>query len=124
MARCIDAERLSKELIWECDNDKSCNRNIYYKLLELIEKQEVLTKIDDTIKLPCNIGDTVYRITKHHGVWHILPRVVLSITYMKDSRGNDKWEIFTTTNDILGETVFVNDDEAYDKVKTLKRRER
>lgn len=123
MSKPIDAEQLSKELIWECDNDKPCHRNIYFKLLKLIEKQKVLIKIDDSIKLPCDIGDTVYRITKHHGVWHILPRTVLSITYMKDNNGNDRWELFTTTNDILGKTVFINDVDAYDAVKTLKGKE-
>ena len=61
---------------------------------------------------PCKVGDTVYRISKRYGEWCVLPRTVCSIRYSLDSRGNIAWYLFTTTEDRIGETVFLTSEEA------------
>ena len=61
---------------------------------------------------PCKVGDMVYRISKRYGEWCVLPRTVCSIRYSLDSRGNIAWYLFTTTEDRIGETVFLTNEEA------------
>lgn len=61
---------------------------------------------------PCKIGDTVYRIAKNRETWEVLPREVICMTYRLDYFGSVVWEIFTTTNGILGKTVFLTREEA------------
>ena len=67
---------------------------------------------ENTIELPCKVGDTVYRVKKQRGVWCILPREVVSITYRLDHLYRIVWEIFSTETDILGKTVFLTKEEA------------
>lgn len=64
------------------------------------------------VELPCKVGDTVYRISRRYGVWEILPREVVNLTYYIDYLGRAKWWIFTTVEDKLGETVFLTREEA------------
>jgi hypothetical protein len=66
---------------------------------------------------PCKVGDTVYRISKRYGEWCVLPRTVCSIRYSLDSRGNIAWYLFTTTEDRIGETVFLTREEAEQALK-------
>lgn len=66
---------------------------------------------------PCKVGDTVYRISKRYGEWCVLPRTVCSIRYSLDSRGNIAWYLFTTTEDRIGETVFLTHEEAKQALK-------
>jgi hypothetical protein len=62
---------------------------------------------ENTIELPCKVGDTVYRVKKRRGVWYILPREVVSLTYRLDHLHNVVWEIFSTETDVLGKSVFL-----------------
>ena len=66
---------------------------------------------------PCKVGDTVYRISKRYGEWCVLPRTVCSIRYSLDSRGNIAWYLFNTTEDRIGETVFLTHEEAKQALK-------
>ena len=61
---------------------------------------------------PCKIGDEVYRISKRYGCWVVLPRYVSALTY----RGGKWWDVFTTTNDMLGSTVFLTREEAEEAI--------
>jgi hypothetical protein len=61
---------------------------------------------------PCKVGDTVYRVAKHRGVWEVLPREVVSITHRLDHLYRLVWEIFSTQEDRLGKTVFLTREEA------------
>ena len=62
--------------------------------------------------MPCKVGDTVYRVKKRNGVWCILPRVVISITFRLDYLNRVVWEIFSTETDVLGKSVFLTELEA------------
>ena len=66
---------------------------------------------------PCKVGDTVFRISKRYGERCVLPRTVCSIRYSLDSRGNIAWYLFTTTEDRIGETVFLTHEEAKQALK-------
>jgi hypothetical protein len=61
---------------------------------------------------PCKVGDTVYRVARHKGVWQVLPREVVSITHRLDHLYRLVWEIFSTEYDRLGKTVFLTKEEA------------
>ena len=61
---------------------------------------------------PCKVGDTVYRVARHKGVWQVLPREVVSITHRLDHLYRLVWEIFSTEYDRLGKTVFLTREEA------------
>ncbi len=67
---------------------------------------------------PCKIGDEVYRISKRYGCWVVLPRYVSALTY----RGGKWWDVFTTTNDMLGSTVFLTREEAEEAIQRRKER--
>jgi hypothetical protein len=84
-------------------------------LLEGYRKQR-----ENTIELPCKVGDTVYRVKKRRGVWCILPREVVSLTYRLDYLYRVVWEIFTTETDILGKTVFLTEAEAEEALAKMK----
>ena len=67
---------------------------------------------ENTVELPCKVGDTVYRVKKRRGIWCILPREVVSITYRLDHLYRVVWEIFSTETDTLGKDVFLTEAEA------------
>ena len=69
-----------------------------------------------TIELPCLPGDTIYRVKLRRGVWCVLPREVVSITYRLDHLYRVVWEIFSTETDVLGKTAFLTEKEANDFV--------
>ncbi len=70
------------------------------------------------IELPCRLGQTVYRI-RRKPYKAVLERFVVNITYCYDYKGQPMWRIFTTTEDILGKTVFLTKTEAEAKLKEL-----
>lgn len=69
---------------------------------------------------PCKIGDEVYRISKRYGKWVILPREVCCITYSITYQNEIVWQVFTTTLDVLGVTVFLTRDEAEEAIRRRK----
>lgn len=73
-----------------------------------------------TVELPCKVGDTVYRIAKHRGVWQVLPREVVSLTYQLDHLYRVVWGIFSTQHDMLGKTVFLTREEAEKALAKMK----
>lgn len=75
---------------------------------------------ENTVELPCKVGDTVYRVKKRRGVWCILPREVVSITYRLDHLYRVVWEIFSTETDTLGKTVFLTEAEAEQALAKMK----
>lgn len=64
------------------------------------------------IVMPCKTGDEVYRISKRYGKWVILPREVCCITYSITYQNEIIWQLFTTTLDVLGVTVFLTREDA------------
>ena len=72
---------------------------------------------NNVVVLPCKVGDTVYRVAKHRGVWEVLPREVVSITYRLDHLYRVVFEIFSTEYDRLGKTVFLTREEAENALK-------
>jgi hypothetical protein len=93
------------ELLDEC-------RGIEGVGMELIEKKADHLLANGVIVPPCKVGDTVYRVAKHRGVWEVLPREVVSITHRLDHLYRLVWEIFSTAEDRLGKTVFLTREEA------------
>lgn len=75
---------------------------------------------ENTVELPCKVGDTVYRVKKRRGVWCILPREVVSLTYRLDHLYRPVWEIFTTETDTLGKDVFLTEEEAEKALTKMK----
>jgi hypothetical protein len=75
---------------------------------------------ENTVELPCKVGDTVYRVKRRRGGWNILPREVTSITYRLDHLYRVVWEIFSTETDILGKTVFLTEIEAEKALAKMK----
>lgn len=80
---------------------------------------ECLMKIG-VILPPCKIGDEVYRISKRYGCWEVLPRYVDSLTFGRDYTGELVWILETTTDDILGNTVFLTREEAEEEIRRRK----
>lgn len=75
---------------------------------------------ENMVELPCKIGDTVYRVKKRRGIWYILPREVVSLTYRLDYLHRPVWEIFTTATDVLGKGVFLTEEEAENALAKMK----
>ncbi len=73
--------------------------------------------LEKSIIPPCNIGDTVYRVASRSKKKRILPRTVCNMVYVVNYFGKGSWRIITTTEDILGETVFLTEEEAEAKIK-------
>ena len=73
--------------------------------------------LEKSIIPPCNIGDTVYRVASRCKKKRILPRTVCNMVYVVNYFGNGSWRIITTTEDILGKTVFLTEEEAEDMIK-------
>lgn len=97
------------------------------ELLDNLPNGELLTKdvadylmSNNVVVLPCKVGDTVYRVAKHRGVWEVLPREVVSITYRLDHLYRLVFEIFSTEYDRLGKTVFLTREEAENALKERK----
>ena len=99
----------------------TCKDCLHYEVCELLRDEPLDVASDNVerccksfrshsryIELPCKIGSTVYRISRQHGEWKILPRKVLCITY----HGGTRWALYTTKADILGDNVFLTKDEA------------
>jgi len=79
---------------------------------------ELETKIEagKLVELPCKVGDIVYRVRAYHKKkYEIIERICFSITY----RGNNSWEIFSTTDDMLGVSVFLTREAAEARLKEL-----
>lgn len=86
---------------------KACN-----KLAELEDKLEA----GKLVELPCKVGDIVYRVRAYHKKkYEIIERICFSITY----RGNNSWEIFSTTDDMLDVSVFLTREAAEARLKEL-----
>ena len=64
------------------------------------------------VVMPCKTGDEVYRISKRYGKWVILPREVCCVTHSITSQNEIIWQLFTTTLDVLGVTVFLTREDA------------
>ena len=113
-----ERERLY-ELIVDADNE-FFRETPYGTAQERIEKTvEHLVK-NGVILPPCKIGDEVYRISKRYGKWVILPREVGCITYSITYQNEVVWQLFTTTLDVLGVTVFLTREDAEDAIKRRK----
>ncbi len=69
---------------------------------------------------PCKIGDEVYRISKRYGCWVVLPRYVDNLTFGRDYTGELVWILETTTDDVLGNTVFLTCEEAEEEIRRRK----
>lgn len=75
---------------------------------------------DEVIRLPCKIGDTVYRISKSgNKKWHVLEREVVGIRLFKRYNGSIGFTIVSSKDDTLGETVFLTRVEAEHQVDKL-----
>ena len=74
------------------------------------------------IVMPCKIGDEVYRISKRYGKWVILPREVCCITYGITYQNEIIWQLFTTTLDVLGVTVFLTREDAEEAIRRKERK--
>ena len=70
---------------------------------------------------PCKIGDEVYRISKRYGCWVVLPRYVDHLTFGRDYTGELVWTLETTTDDVLGNTVFLTREEAEAEIERRKK---
>ena len=71
------------------------------------------------LKLPCKVGDKVYRFCGAKGRKYVDWRTVSNMTYRLNHNGDIVWEIFTTTTDVLGKTVFLTREEAETRLKEL-----
>ena len=88
------------------------HETFYYRLRELEDKIEA----GKLVELPCKVGDIVYRVRAYHKKkYEIIERICFSITY----RGNNSWEIFSTTDDMLGVSVFLTREAAEARLKEL-----
>ena len=76
------------------------------------ENEQSDGEIANVIVKPCKIGQVVYKIAKVNEVLRILPREVVCMRYYTDYFGGEHWELFTTSADILGNTVFLTAEEA------------
>lgn len=89
---------------------------------ERIEKTVEHLLANGAIVMPCKIGDEVYRISKRYGKWVILPREVCCITYSITYQNEIIWQLFTTTLDVLGVTVFLTREDAEDAIRRKERK--
>jgi hypothetical protein len=96
------------------DTDQPCSGCKYDLGLECDQYGKLADHLlaNGVIVPPCKVGDTVYRVAKHRGVWEVLPREVVSITHRLDHLYRLVWEIFSTQEDRLGKTVFLTREEA------------
>jgi hypothetical protein len=110
--RCYECEE------WSDDNYCCCSYNT--KEATALYNAGYRKQSENTVELPCKVGDTVYRISKRRGVWCIFPREVVSLTYRLDHLHKVVWEIFTTETDILGKSVFLTEAEAEEALAKMK----
>lgn len=66
---------------------------------------------------PCKIGDTVYRITFAYGKWEIRARECIKLSWFKKHDGEIYWVICSSKDDILGDSVFLTEEEAREAIK-------
>jgi CO dehydrogenase/acetyl-CoA synthase beta subunit len=90
------------------------------EIAEALYKADYRKLGETVVELPCKVGDTVYRVKKRRGVWYILPREVVSLTYRLDHLHRVVWEIFSTETDVLGKSVFLTLTEAEEFVAKMK----
>lgn len=69
------------------------------------------------VRLPCKVGDTVWRICGRRGKKFVAERTVLSVTMYEP----EEFEIFTNCTDWLGKTVFLTREEAEKALKEANR---
>ena len=94
---------------YDCDASVRATNNRLGQLEDKIEEGKL-------VELPCKIGDIVYRVRAYHKKkYEIIERICFSITY----RGNNSWEIFSTTDDMLGVSVFLTREAAEARLKEL-----
>lgn len=106
----------------DCDYERNCkmNNQCYNKqLYDKLKEYEELEEKGLLLKLPCKIGDKVYRFCGAKGSKYVDWRTVSSMTYRLDYKRDIVWEIFTTTTDVLGKTVFITKEEAEEKLRKL-----
>lgn len=115
-----ERERLY-ELIVDADNE-FYRETPYGTAQERIEKTVEHLLANGVILPPCKIGDEVYRISKRHGTWVVLPRNVGCATYSINYRNEIMWQLFTTTIDVLGNTVFLTCKEAEEAIRRRERK--
>lgn len=115
-----ERERLY-ELIEEAEN-KFFAETPYGTDSSRIEKTVEHLLANGAIVMPCKTGDEVYRISKRHGKWVILPREVGCITYSITYQNEVVCLLFTTTLDVLGVTVFLTREEAKDAIRRKERK--
>lgn len=117
-------ERLSDEYNYlksciNCKNDDCFFCIPLTNALDKLAEYEDLEEQGLLLRLPCKVGDTVYRISKVGKKRDIRERVVKSMTYHLDNQGEIVWEIYSSKEDILGNTVFLTRKEAKAKLKEL-----
>lgn len=113
-----ERERLY-DLIVDADNE-FFRETPYGTAQERIEKTVDHLLANGVILPPCKIGDEVYRISKRYGCWEVLPRYVDSLTFGRDYTGELVWILETTTDDMLGNTVFLTREEAEEEIRRRK----
>lgn len=117
-------EEMAKITKEHCELDNQCGSCHWSTcnecLSEVLYNAGYRKQSENTVELPCRIGDTVYRLKKRRGVWCILPREVVSITYRLDHLYRVVWEIFSTETDTLGISVFLTEAEAEEALAKMK----
>ena len=112
--RCVDEIEIKACTTCETPTCDGCGmkKEILHRLAELETKIEA----GKLVELPCKVGDIVYRVRAYHKKkYEIIERICFSITY----RGNNSWEIFSTTDDMLGVSVFLTREAAEARLKEL-----
>lgn len=106
-----------KETCAEHDEEKSCDNCPIQKAFEKLAEYEDLEEQGKLLKLPCAVGDIVYRIIKefHTGTKKIISgkvyRIALTNTEMQIFI--DKWQ----SKGVFGKTVFLTRQEAEQALK-------
>ena len=102
----IAEEQLPREHFEELDNDGATIIGYLeeLKMYRDLEAQGLL------LKLPCNVGDTVYCLKYNNGVWEgIEPHTIKTLLYI----------VQLVENGFIGDLVFLTKEEAEVKLKEL-----
>lgn len=100
-----------------CHDDGGCTKGCHIlKMYMKLANYEDAEEQGLFLRLPCKIGDKVYRICGPKGRKYVDYRIVCSITYRLDFNANIIWEIHSTTTDVLGDTVFLTKEQAENKL--------
>ena len=114
-------------LTWRRADGAACPRvekgtDIYYIAVEFTQKvYDKLAAYEDAeeqgllVRLPCKVGDTVYCIRKNPFAKgrYVKENIAEAITVYRDH----SFSIFSTLNDVLGQTVFLTREEAEATIK-------